>query len=126
MSKRRTQPQCVHKELYSFSHDDPKGHKQHHSALQRKHPCTKIGMPSIQDIDLEVSARIDVTTGKAIIGCGWSRNCFCIVLSFILWGTCRNKAAKEDWLKGFVAALTVAFTRLVMPQRHPTWTICLT
>ena len=72
----------------------------HYSIRQRKGLCQKIGIPFVRDLGLENAPELDPLKFRPrTVDMAGPRNCFCIVLSYVLSGTCQNVAAVEEWVK---------------------------
>ena len=84
----------------TYTHYRSTGPMQHLSIIQRKNACKKIGIPIVRDIGLHGSPEIDPSHFAPItIDMAGPRNCFCIVMSYVVSGTCENTAAIEEWVK---------------------------
>ena len=60
----------------------------------------KIGIPFVRDIGLHDAPDIDPSKFSPItIDMAGPRSCFCIVMSYVLSGTCEKTAAIEEWVE---------------------------
>ena len=72
----------------------------HYAVRQRKGLCRKIGIPFVRDIGLEDAPELNPSKFRLrTVDMADPRNCFYIVLSYVLSGTCQNVPAVEEWVK---------------------------
>ena len=72
----------------------------HYSVRQRKGLCRKIPIPFVRDFGLmDAPELVPLRFRPLTVDLAGPWNCFCVILSYVLSGTCKNVPAVEEWVK---------------------------
>ena len=84
----------------SYTHSRDSGLLLHYSVRQRKGLYRKIGIPFVWDIGLRDVPELDPLRFRQLtVDLAGPWNCFCVVISYVITGTCKNVAAIGQWVR---------------------------